>query len=142
MKKNTFGRIALPVGIVLCTAFIFWQSLLSAEASSAESGRIVGFLVGLIGVEYRPWMSVLARKAAHFTEFFVLGTLWGGCARAYDRRRLWLWGMLTGAVDECLQFFAPGRAPMVTDVLIDTAGFLCGAGLIFAVARLRRKKIK
>ena len=87
-------------------------------------------------------MSVLARKAAHFTEFFVLGTLWGGCARAYDRRRLWLWGLLTGVTDECLQFFSPGRAPMVTDVLIDTAGFLCGAGLIFAVACARRKKIK
>ena len=140
MKKNLFGRIALPMGILLCTAFVFGQSLLSAEASAAESGRIVGFLVGLIGVEYRPWMSVLARKAAHFTEFFLLGTLWGGCARAYDRRRLWLWGLATGAVDECLQFIAPGRAPMVLDVLIDTAGFLCGVGLIFLCARLRQKR--
>lgn len=139
---NRFGRVALPVGVVLCTAFIFGQSLLSAEASSAESGRIIGFLVGLIGVEYRPWMSVLVRKAAHFTEFAVLGTLWGGCARVYDRRRLWLWGLVTGVADECLQFIAPGRAPMVMDVMIDTAGFLCGVGLIFAAAHLRRKKIK
>ena len=52
MKKNLFGCIALPIGILLCMAFIFGQSLLSAEASAAESGRIVGFLVGLIGVEY------------------------------------------------------------------------------------------
>ena len=140
MKKHRFGRVALPIGILLCMAFIFGQSLLSAEASSAESGRIVGWLCGLVGVEYRPWMSVLARKGAHFTEFFVLGTLWGGCSRTYDRRRLWLCGLLTGAVDECLQFLSPGRAPMVRDVAIDTAGFLCGVGLIFAIARLRPKR--
>ena len=96
--------------------------------------------MGLIGVEYQPWMSVLVRKAAHFTEFAVLGSLWGGCSRVYERRRLWLCGLLTGVADECLQFLAPGRAPMVLDVLIDTAGFLCGAALIFAVARLRQKR--
>ena len=140
MKKHRFGRIALPMGILLCMAFIFGQSLLSAEASSAESGRIVGWLCGLVGVEYRPWMSVLARKGAHFTEFFVLGTLWGGCARVYDRRRLWMCGLATGVVDECLQFLAPGRAPMVLDALLDTAGFLCGVGLIFLCARRRQKR--
>ena len=142
MKKNIGLRIALPLGVVVCTAFIFWQSLLSAADSSAQSGRIVGWLVGLLGWEYRPWMSVAVRKAAHFTEFAVLGTQWGGCARVYDRRRLWRWGLLTGAVDECLQFFAPGRAPMVIDVLIDTAGFLCGVALVYGIAYWRRKKIK
>jgi VanZ family protein len=82
------------------------------------------------------------RKAAHLTEFALLGGLWCSTARTYDRRRLWLWGMATGAVDECLQFLAPGRAPMVTDVLLDTFGYVCGVGLVWFIAYLCRKKQK
>ncbi len=142
MKKNTFWRVALPVGIALWTALVWSQSLLSAEASSAESGRVVRWLMGLLGWETKPeWLSHAVRKTAHFIEFAVLGALWGGCDRAYGRR-LWRWGLPTAAIDEGLQFFAPGRAPMVTDLLIDTAGYLCGVAVVRVFAYLRRKKMK
>lgn len=143
MKSNRFWRIALPIAIVLWTAFIWWQSLLSAEESTIESGHVVRFLMALFGWDAQPaWLSYAVRKAAHFIEFGLLGTLWGGTARTYDRRLVWLWGLPTGVVDECLQFLAPGRAPMVSDALIDTAGYLCGVAAVLLVTHLCRKKQK
>ena len=141
MKQNTFWRVALPVGIALWTAFIWSQSLLSAEDSSRESGWVVRWLMALLGWETKPeWLTYAVRKAAHLVEFAVLGALWGGGSRTYGRR-LWLWGLPTAAIDEGLQFFAPGRAPMVSDVAIDTAGFLCGVAFVwFFVGRHRKKK--
>lgn len=143
MKRNTFWRVAIPVGIALWTAFIWSRSLMSATASTADSNAVAEWIMGLFGWETRPlWLTYVIRKTAHFAEFAVLGVLWHGCSRTYARRWLWLWGLPVGAVDECLQFFAPGRSPMVTDVLIDTAGFLCGWALVWLFVTMRHKKIK
>lgn len=142
MKKDTFWRIALPVGIALWTAFIWSRSLMSAAESTADSDGVARWLMGLLGWETQPeWLTYVIRKAAHFAEFAVLGALWGGWEQV-GRRRLWPWGLPTGAVDESLQFFAPGRAPMVTDVLIDMVGYLCGWALWRLFVRLRHKKKK
>ena len=143
MRKNTFWRITTTVGIVLWTLFIWFQSLQSAEDSSADSGRIVRWVMALLGWDTQPeWLTYAVRKAAHLAEFGVLGLLWGGGGGAYARRTLWLWGLPTAVVDECLQFFAPGRAPMVLDVCIDTAGYLCGVAVVWVVGRwfVKRKE--
>lgn len=143
MKKSRFWQIALPIGIVLWTAFIWSQSLMTAAESTINSSRVAALISRLFHLDPDTyWLTYAVRKTAHFTEFAILGLLWGGCNRVYPWRRLWLCGLATGAVDECLQFFAPGRAPMVTDVLIDTAGYLCGVAVIGILAHLCRKKIK
>ena len=141
MKKNSFWRVIVPVCIVLWTVFIWSRSLMSAQASSADSNAVAAFLMGLLGWSERPaWLTLVIRKAAHFAEFGVLGTLWGVGGRLYALRFTWAFGVLVGAVDECLQFFAPGRGPRVTDVLIDTAGYLCGWLLVLWMARRRERK--
>ena len=141
MKTNRLWRRALWVGVVLWTVFIWAQSVQSAADSSESSGRIARLLMALFGWDTQPeWLSYAIRKAAHFAEFGVLGALWGGLSRQYPRRRMWLWGLPTAAVDECLQFCAPGRAPMVTDVLIDAAGYVCGAAAVLLLWRWNKKK--
>lgn len=100
-------------------------------------------LTALFGWETVPeWGMFLLRKAAHFAEFAVLGMLWSGHARLRERRLWWLWGLPTAVVDECLQFLSPGRAPMVGDVVVDTAGYLCGVAFILLVTHFYRKKKK
>jgi VanZ family protein len=93
------------------------------------------------------------RKAAHFSEFALLGFL-SACLLLYISsvfRRLKLWLTLTAPAvftllyaisDEVHQIFS-GRGPRVTDVLIDFAGALCGILLIHGIAYLiaRRKKV-
>ena len=142
MKPNRFWRVALPIAIALWTAFVWSRSLMSAEESAADSSRVAALIMRLFGLETQPdWLTFAIRKTAHFAEFAILGLLWGGCSRTYGRR-LWLWGLPVGAMDECLQFLSPGRAPMLMDVGIDTAGFLCGVAVVWLFVRLGCKKIK
>lgn len=142
MKKNTFWRVALPVAIALWTAFIWSRSLMSAEESSADSSWVAALIMRLFGMDVQPdWLTFAIRKTAHFAEFAILGLLWGGCSRVHGRR-LWLFGLPVAAIDESLQFLAPGRAPMLMDVGIDTAGLLCGVAVVWFFAWIGRKKIK
>lgn len=140
MKKDR-GRWALLVGIGVVTLFIWGQSLLPGTVSAQESGFFTRLLAGLLGLETVPaWMHALVRKAAHFTEFGVLGALWSGYGRGRPLGWTWLYGLGVAAADECLQFLSPDRAPMMQDVAIDYAGYLCGWLLVLFVARCIQKK--
>ena len=65
-------------------------------------------------------MEHLVRKAAHFTEYAVLGILYLLAARSRgairDRMTLPLfWGLLTPVADESLQLLVEGRSGQLTD---------------------------
>ncbi|MBO4414341.1 MAG: VanZ family protein, partial [Clostridia bacterium] len=73
------------------------------------------------------------------TEFAVLGALFFTDFYLFDvrRTRCVILGFLSGAAaavfDEIHQIFVPGRAGMITDVLLDFAGVVTGCLLVFAV---------
>lgn len=52
--------------------FIFIQSAMPRDMSGAESNIIVQFIAGLTGWNEEV-LSIIVRKAAHFTEYAVLG---------------------------------------------------------------------
>ena len=133
----------LPTLIGAVTLFIWCQSLLPGTISGQESGFFSRLLAGLLGMDTLPvWLHALVRKAAHFTEFAVLGCLWSGYGRRRPLRYGWLYGLAVAATDECLQFIQPDRGPAVTDVAIDYAGYLCGWLLVVLVARWIERKEK
>lgn len=161
-KTERFWRIAIPLGILLCTLFIWGQSLISMEKSAAVSQKVEQLLVSKpeteqkLTVEPQWWTryfstatlpmgpSFLIRKAAHLVEFGALGVLWYACGRVYGRRLLWLWGLPTGVVDELLQKLSE-RGALVADTIVDTAGYLIGCGLaalLWLVVGFCRKKKK
>ena len=114
---------------VLWLLFIWGHSLLPASVSGAESGHWLALLQGVL-----PWLTDFSiRKAAHFTEFAVLGGL---VLASFPRRGLpagsqrLLAGLLTAMIDETIQLFSPGRSGQITDVWLDLAGFLAGWLLI------------
>ena len=96
------------------------------------------------------------RKLAHFTEYLVLGTLAINALRlhvgssernpedganASSRNLLipalsWAFCVLYAASDEFHQLFVPGRAGLVTDVCIDSAGALLGILIFLALLQL------
>ena len=121
----------------LWLALVWGQSFLSAAASSAESGRLLALLQSIL-----PWLTdYLIRKAAHFTEYAVLGALLFGAADV--RHGLWFppcFGLLAALADETVQLFALGRAGMVEDVWLDLAGFLAGWIVIALIALYRKKR--
>lgn len=71
----------------------------------------------------------LIRKAAHFSEYFVLGVLVLHAVRRTLKSLMsmaftlcMIWATVPG-IDETIQRFVPGRAGMFRDVLIDMGGF-------------------
>ena len=83
------------------------------------------------------------RKAAHMTEYTVLGA--SVCILFFylaDMRRCknvsriglaggaWVFTVLFAVTDEIHQAFVPGRGPSVTDVLIDAVGVAVGIGAV------------
>ena len=83
------------------------------------------------------------RKAAHMTEYAVLGGLLMGFLQSFGVSMPHLWryslmaGILYAASDELHQYFVPGRACQLRDVVIDGIGV--GLGVIVFLLWGKRK---
>ena len=142
-KENRLFHVLWPILLIATTLVIWSFSLTPAKQSSEQSGFIRDLLMRLLGngafaelfFTYIP-----VRKLAHFTEYCVLGGEWAGYGLLKKKKYLYACGLPVAVIDELLQFLSPGRAPAVKDVLIDTAGFLCGCILVWAAAALWHKR--
>ena len=81
-------------------------------------------------------------KLFHLIAFGILGFLAMGTRQAsqqgYRRRQVWqvvFAVMLYGILDECHQYFVPGRHADVYDVLADAIGGLLGASTMYWLVR-------
>jgi VanZ family protein len=87
----------------------------------------------------------MVRKFAHFVVYMILGILIINAvlqmkkfkAKAYAIAPLLC--VLYASSDEFHQIFVPGRTPLVTDVMIDSAGALVGIGLYWVVSRIEKR---
>ena len=134
----------------LWMVLIFAFSAFSGDESSLQSGRVVALVLsivrGLFGENTavalaRAGLAFFIRKAAHFTEYAVLGFL---VARALflNGIRPWMPAILICAAYACLdefhQSFVPGRSMQLRDVCIDSSGAIVGVLLFLAVCALKR----
>lgn len=146
MKKK---RIALGALLLLLLFLIFGASGQDGAQSGSLSALVTTLANGVLkflGVSLR-LSEHFVRKAAHFTEYTLLGLLLLAnlAAWAADIRRHLAWplflGLLIPVLDEYSQTFVPGRAGTVQDVLLDFLGVLLGIGLgcllHFAIRRRR-----
>ncbi|HAX72150.1 MAG TPA: teicoplanin resistance protein VanZ [Firmicutes bacterium] len=116
--------------VLIWMMVIFCFSQQSGQESSETSGLVESILnyftfipSSIFGIE----LQVLIRKAAHFTEYFILYVLCFNLVKEYKPRAQSLYlaliiVFLYACSDEIHQAFIPGRACAFTDVLIDTAG--------------------
>jgi VanZ family protein len=82
------------------------------------------------------------RKAAHFSEFAMLGLLYCGRHRLVKSEtpvHLMGFGMAVACIDETIQIFTPERASSLIDVWIDTSGFALGLVVIFSAYTIYNK---
>ncbi len=129
------SRLAWKVLLVLWMVFIWVHSLIPGPVSSEESMLFVRLVMPLfkaVGVQDMELAHTLVRKAAHFSEYLVLGFVSIVALRPRLAvplfpavLTLFLW-VFVPSVDEFIQLHVPGRAGLVTDVLIDMAGFAVG----------------
>lgn len=142
MSKHTYRRLLWGASLLGTLFFIFAHSLTPAAASAEESGAVFSFLDRLF-----PFLTHAAvRKLAHFCEYALLGAhmaalprLWWQSSRGAYPAAI-LIGVATAFLDEGLQRLVPGRAGLLSDVGIDTAGVLVGFFFFAAVLLLIVKK--
>ncbi len=143
IRKHSIGLSLIPV--VLMMAVIFCFSAQPGDDSGALSGGITRWLLSLfvrdpdsLPQETLYWLGFLIRKAAHFSEYALLGFFLMLHIHQIDLKIPvkcpWLWAWTVGAAyavtDEFHQGFVGGRVPAVTDVLIDSAGVATGVALL------------
>ncbi len=136
-KKRRALTATVAALTVLQLAFIFGQSLLDAPSSGEESSFVTEIVTPVfeLFVGKGNVTETLVRKAAHFTEFAVLGALAAALSFLLGKRRLLhytfalLCCLAAAVADESIQLAVSGRSGEVRDVLIDLSGAFFGVAL-------------
>ncbi len=147
--------IFLILSILATYLFIFGNSLKTAEESNSISAPISGAVQNFVDPESKipkQNFSFFIRKAAHFSEFALLGFLWVLFLRRISvPKRLYLFIVPSAIVlfsaftDEFLQSLSD-RTDSITDVFLDFTGGLFGICVAFllslALSAIHRRKTK
>ena len=156
MRKQLY-RIVTGILAVAWMCLIFSFSSQPATESSKVSGGLCHRLVEqtneVLHLDMTEAQQLLiaekieypVRKAAHMTEYAILGLLSFAFYRGILRKekRQFLASLVTAAVyactDEFHQYFVPGRSAEVRDVCIDTAGAAIGLLLLAILLKIGRR---
>ena len=163
LGKKIIMSVVLGILILGCYVMMFRFSADNAGDSSAISSKITKVLMKIYdyffasgpvdpnapptGFNMLEYLEKIVRKVAHFTEFFLLGSL------SISLFSLWMNSgkkcmlivffqlVISAAFDEIHQFFVPGRYASVSDVILDTIGGMTGViCLYFWINRKRKVK--
>jgi len=147
--QSARARVWRYAPLILWMAFIGFAS--SSEFSAENTSRIIRplllWLFPNITEERIAFVHFLTRKAAHFTEFALLGLLSARAFAVSSRQRLrrsWFFAgtlliVLWALLDEFHQSFVPSRTASPYDSLIDIAGGLTALiGYAYAHANSER----
>lgn len=123
--------------VLLWMIFIFVMSSFDATSSSNQSNFIVDIITSIINIKDTGLLSLIIRKLAHFTEYFILGILVINFITRYDKKIIIaiLLCIIYASSDEIHQIFIAGRCFAIRDILIDSMGAISG---IYIYKLLRR----
>jgi VanZ family protein len=149
-KLRAFLKFWLPV--------LFWMALIFSASSDSHSyehsSRFVEpflhWLFPKMPQDNIEKIHHLIRKCGHLTEYAILALLlWRALHLSKDNLSPWSWPKVGGtllivfiyaASDEFHQIFVPTRTPLVSDVLIDTAGGAIGLLALWIFGRWRKRR--
>ena len=141
--SNATAKRLLTLLIVLNLGFIWGNSLMNAVESEDLSGGVLAWVGQFFPYLLTDAGHTFLRKAAHFSEFCLLGALVSArliTEGATAKLPLSGFGLTVACIDETIQLYVPGRAGSLIDVWIDTAGFVTGTLLVMLGHSLIRKK--
>jgi len=127
---------------------IFSFSAKSAVQSGADSMFITDYIIGFFVDNPSQYLldiiETVIRKLAHFAEYAVLGLLVCYCMRSFGAnvkalRYAILICFVYALSDEIHQYFVPGRACRVYDMLIDTCGGAFGYFSYRIISKIRHR---
>jgi len=142
MYKNKKIRWSM---IIAWMIFVFFMSNTPGNESSNQSDFVVK-LFSMVGIDLNASLgemtTIIIRKFAHFTEYFILFILIYRVSECYENRKynkILLVGLVFvyACTDEFHQYFIPGRAARFTDVMIDTSGGLFAYIITIIIKKVR-----
>lgn len=127
MKK----RISIIL-VIIWMMFIFIMSSFNSTESSNQSNFIVNIIINIFNISNIEILSLIIRKLAHFTEYFILGILTYNMINNYNKKSYIsiIICILYAISDELHQLFVPGRSCQVLDIIIDSIGSILGIYLL------------
>ena len=144
MKKKHMDWILVIGWMILI--FVFSSQ---AGETSSENNKFVIYAFKLLGLDLNSILGTfsdfLVRKAAHFTEYFILYIL---LYRAINTKKTGGIKVFIGSIlivflyacsDEFHQAFVPGRGPAFRDVLVDTCGGLTAFLITYICVTLKKR---
>ena len=145
MTKKRLLLLIFGILIATCIAIIWGNSMTPGNESGEMSGSVTEWINGIVQKIF-PSITIshkFVRKAAHFTEFAILGALL--CVELFiwlcAKKRLFMLlavpcSFLVALTDEVIQKFTEGRASSFVDVLIDTSGAAFAVLVFFGTVML------
>ena len=165
MKKKTNWIVpavfALLVLVVM--GLIYYFSSENGLQSTSTSNGVTKWIIGIINPGYESMAAAdkaayfakaaqYVRKAAHFSEYFLLGLfsslLVVSLLELFGKKNVLFFlipvgfSFLYAVFDEYHQRFVGGRAAQFTDVLIDTAGATFATAIVALIFRLIKRHKK
>lgn len=147
-KTSKRFRITMLILTGFMISFAFFHSSMPSDISGNESESVMGFLQSILdslGIDIQ-LSHHFVRKLGHFTEYTAIGMLLVSCAYSFNRVRPYKYysqvlfvGLLTAVCDEAIQLNVPGRAGLLTDVLLDFSGVLTGSILMLIIYTIYRR---
>jgi len=139
------SKILLTI-VILINIFIWTNSLLPSNLSSSQSGLIVNIIYPIFkNVLDVNTFTTIIRKLAHFTQFMLLAIVSCYYFKSINMKKTYsvtlTYGLLVAIIDETIQLFIPGRAGLITDVLIDLLGVLFGLFIVYIISVIKLKHI-
>ena len=151
-KNKIIAAVIFAVLILGVIVFIFANSLKTGTESADDSEVITVFIKGLLGklgiTADKDTVTLIVRKCAHFSEYFLLSAIIFS-AFYYFTKNKYLPFLSTGIcfivalTDEFVfQRMTYGRGPLFTDVLIDTGGAAAAGVLLFLIIFIKERSHK
>ena len=148
---------ALVLLTLLWMGVIFSFSCENGGESAESSGGFIRKIVSVIDGDFdtlspEEQMKFIekydhfVRKAAHLSIYAVLGGLLYLTAFSLgaDKKKVYVASVVIGALyavsDEVHQYFVPGRACMIRDMLLDSVGVAFGAAVLMGLVHIIMKK--
>lgn len=135
---NKKDKIIAWSSLLLWMGLIFFMSSQPAEISNSQSDLIIKIfeVVGIdLDARFGNLASLIVRKGAHLTEYFILYILAYRVVIIYKKEKFAIIYTLIivfvyACSDEIHQYFVPGRAMAIRDVIIDTIGGIIACFII------------
>lgn len=149
MRKKIIFVISVILAVV-CMIVIFSFSSQNCVDTNSLSHEVTSKISGIIFSGYyqldaetqnimTEQLNLFIRKMAHFSLYFILGFMSALSVFLATHKYLksFVSGIIIcliyGSLDEIHQMYVPGRTPLVRDVIIDTAGGVCGIVLCIMI---------